>query len=247
MKFKSILVGIMVIAIMSACTSQKEESAEKIDSQISIEPLVEDVLSQEELAKLTPEDVINSLMEGNKRFVNNDLTARDHTKQVRQSTFGQYPKAVILSCLDSRIPVEDVFDKGIGDVFVGRVAGNFVNTDLLGSMEFGCKVVGSKIIMVLGHESCGAIKATIDKVELGNITSMLKNINPAVDMSQSYTGQKSSVNPEYVSLVSENNVKNTIEVIRQNSEILKEMERKGEIKIVGAIYDMNSGIVRVVN
>ncbi len=249
MKKQFLIVGLIGLASLFACTSSNQNSGQPppADSKIEIKPLVEDVLSQEELSKLTPDDVIASMMEGNKRFVNNDLTARDHTKQVRISTFGQFPKAVVLSCLDSRIPVEDVFDKGIGDIFVGRVAGNFANEDLIASMEFGCKVVGSKVIMVMGHESCGAVKAAIDGVELGNITNMLKKINPAVEMSQSYAGDKSSVNSEFVSLVSENNVRNTIQTIREGSVILKEMEDKGEIKVVGAIYDMDSGTVRILN
>jgi carbonic anhydrase len=150
---------------------------------------------------------------------------------------------VILSCLDSRIPVEDVFDKGIGDLFVARVAGNFVNTDILGSMEFGCKVSGAKLILVLGHESCGAVKAAIDNVKLGNITGMLGNIEPAVARSQDFKGDKTSSNPAFVEYVAKNNVLNTIETIRKKSPILKEMEDKGEIKIVGAYYSLKTGEV----
>jgi carbonic anhydrase len=149
------------------------------------------VLTAEEKA-LTPDMVLQSLKDGNRRFMNNEITDRDHSAMVSNAASGQYPKAVIISCLDSRIPVEDVFDKGIGDIFVGRVAGNFVNTDLLGSLEFGCKVSGAKLILVLGHESCGAIKAAIDNVKLGNITAMLENIRPAVKKSQDFNGEKSS-------------------------------------------------------
>src|SRR6187431_2832187 len=131
-------------------------------------PLREKVLTAEEQKALMPDTVIQRLKEGNQRFVNNSITARDHSAMVRNASVGQYPKAVILSCLDSRVPVEDVFDKGIGDLFVARVAGNFVNEDILGSMEYGCKVSGAKLILVLGHESCGAVKAAIDGVKLGN-------------------------------------------------------------------------------
>lgn len=209
-----------------------------------IKPLVETVLTAEQQAKLTPEMVLTSLKEGNDRFINNDLTARDHTEQIRKSATGQFPKAVILSCLDSRIPVEDVFDKGIGDLFVARVAGNFVNEDILGSMEFGCKVAGSKVILVLGHEYCGAVKAAVDDVKLGNITAMLSKIRPVVtQLSQSYTGDKTSKNPEFVHMVCEGNVIKTINDIRKNSPILKEMEVTGKIKIVGAVYDMDTGKV----
>ena len=211
---------------------------------IEVKPLIEKVLTEEDQAKLTPEGVITSLKEGNKRFVNNDLTARDHTAQIRKATNGQYPKAVILSCLDSRIPVEDVFDKGIGDLFVARVAGNFVNEDILGSMEFGCKVAGSKVILVLGHEHCGAVKAAVDDVKLGNITAMLSKIRPVVEeLTPQYDGDKTSKNPEFVHMVCEHNVKKTINDIRAHSAILKEMEDQGEIKIIGGVYDMDTGEV----
>ena len=140
--------------------------------------LVEKVLTQEEQAALTPDMVIQSFKEGNERFMQNDLTARNHSEQVRKSTNAQYPKAIVLSCVDSRVPVEDVFDRGIGDIFVARVAGNFVNEDILGSMEFACKVSGSKLILVLGHEHCGAVKAAVENVELGNITPCLPKSTP---------------------------------------------------------------------
>lgn len=204
--------------------------------------LVEDVLTEKQQKALTPTKVIKMLKEGNKRFINNDLTARDHSKQVRKATHGQFPKAIILSCVDSRVPVEDVFDRGIGDVFVARVAGNFVNEDILGSMEFACKVSGSKLILVLGHEHCGAVKAAVDNVKVGNITSMLKKIRPAVK-DVKYKGDRSSKNPEFVHMVCEQNVRNTIEQIRKKSPILAEMEEKKEIKIVGGVYDMDTGEV----
>ena len=183
------------------------------------------------------------LKDGNRRFVSGTLTSRDHSRQIRAAALGQYPKAVVPSCLDSRIPVEDVFDRGIGDLFVARVAGNFQNTDILGSMEFGCKVSGSKLILVLGHEHCGAKEGAIDNVELGNITSMLKNIRPAVDHFADYKGDKSSANEEFVHMVAEQNVRLTIAGIRENSPILNSMESKGEIKIVGGLYDMGTGTV----
>lgn len=204
--------------------------------------LVEDVLTEKQQKALTPTKVIKMLKEGNKRFINNDLTARDHSKQVRKATHGQFPKAIILSCVDSRVPVEDVFDRGIGDVFVARVAGNFVNEDILGSMEFACKVSGSKLILVLGHEHCGAVKAAVDNVKVGNITPMLKKIRPAVK-DVKYKGDRSSKNPEFVHMVCEQNVRNTIEQIRKKSPILAEMEEKKEIKIVGGVYDMDTGEV----
>ena len=206
-------------------------------------PLVEKVLTREEQDKLTPDEVIKMLKQGNRNFVSDTLTSRDHSMQVRAATNGQYPIAIVLSCVDSRVPVEDVFDRGIGDIFVARVAGNFANTDILGSMEYACKVSGSKLVLVLGHEYCGAIKSAIDGVDLGNITPMLENIKPALDHFTEYTGDRTSQNDEYVHMVSEQNVRITIEYIRQNSPILKEMEQKAEIKIVGAMYDMDTAVV----
>lgn len=206
-------------------------------------PLIEKVLTLEEQQALTPDMVIQSLKDGNRRFVNNDLTARDHSAMVREAAVGQFPKGVILSCIDSRIPVEDIFDKGIGDLFVTRMAGNFVNADILGCMEFGCKVSGAKMILVLGHESCGAIKAAIDDVKLGNITAMLANIRPVVAKSNDFKGEKTSQNAAFVEYVAKNNILNTIETIKAKSEILREMVENKEIKIVGGYYNLKTGEV----
>ncbi|QIP17313.1 carbonic anhydrase [Spirosoma aureum] len=236
---------IALIAFSVSVQSCKNKDVDKVDTTLITitNPPVEKVLTADEQAALTPDVVINSLKDGNRRFVANEITARNHSALVRSASAGQFPKAVILSCLDSRIPVEDVFDKGIGDLFVGRVAGNFVNGDLLGSMEFGCKVSGAKLILVLGHESCGAIKAAIDDVQLGNITAMLANIKPAVVRSQDFTGDKTSKNDAFVELVAKNNILNTIESIKSRSPILKEMSEQGKIKIVGAYYDLHTGEV----
>ena len=160
-----------------------------------------------------------------------------------QTSQGQFPTAVVLSCLDSRVPVEKVFDLGVGDVFVARVAGNIINPDILASMEYGCKVVGSKIIVVLGHTECGAVKAAIDKVELGNITELLAKIKPAVDSLSKFDGEKTSKNKKLVDEVSVENVDVSMDNIRKNSPILKEMEEKGEIDIVGCMYDLENGKV----
>lgn len=211
--------------------------------EINQNPLIERVLSAEEQKSLTPDDVLQSLKEGNKRFAQGSLTLRDHSKQIRAAINGQFPKAIILSCIDSRVPVEDVFDKGIGDLFVARVAGNIVNEDILGSMEFSCKVSGAKVVLVIGHEYCGAVKGAIDKVSLGNLTGLLKKISPAVEACQHYTGAKTSKDADYVDLVIRENVKMSVVNIRQQSPILKQMEEAGEIKIVGAYYDMDNGEV----
>ncbi len=202
---------------------------------------VKTVLSAEERAKLTPDQILQDFLDGNERFRNNNLTHRDHSEQIRKSAFGQYPKAVVVSCLDSRVPVEDVFDQGIGDVFVGRIAGNFVNEDLLGSLEFACKVAGAKLIIIMGHQHCGAVIGAIDDVKLGNLTTTLSKIKPAIRMSQNYNGNMTSKNEEFVKIVSENNVRHAISTIRSKSPILKEMEENGEIKIVGLFYTLTKG------
>jgi carbonic anhydrase len=211
--------------------------------EVNQQPLIERVLTADEQKQLTPYDVLQSLKEGNKRFASGTLTLRDHSKQIRYAVNGQYPKAIILSCIDSRVPVEDVFDKGIGDLFVARVAGNVVNEDILGSMEFSCRISGAKVVLVIGHEYCGAIKGAIDNVELGNLTALLRKITPAVDACSHFKGDKSSKNPEFVDMVIQQNVRMTVENIRKQSPILHEMERAGEIKIVGAYYDMDNGVV----
>ena len=228
-----------------ACTSPSDQRpADSPQQQEQVVGLVEDVLSKAEQDALTPDMVIQLFRDGNERFMRNDLTARDHSAQVRKSAVAQFPKAIVLSCVDSRIPVEDVFDRGIGDLFVARVAGNFVNEDILGSMEFACKVSGSKLILVMGHEHCGAVKAAVDDVKLGNITPMLSKIRPSVEM-VAYDGERTSGNQAFVHMVTEQNVRNTIDKIRSGSPILKEMEDKGEIKIIGALYDMDNGQVSI--
>jgi carbonic anhydrase len=227
----------LVLALSLGAVLASVVSAASDDPQ----PLVERVLTQEEQAKLTPDEVLGLLQAGNQRFVAGTLTSRDHSAQVRHAATGQFPKAMILSCVDSRIPVEDVFDRGIGDIFVARVAGNFENTDILGSMEFACKVSGAKLVLVLGHEHCGAVMAAIDGAELGNITPMLENIKPAVAALSSYEGVKTSKNPDFVHKVTEKNIRLTIADIRKRSPILKQMEDAGDIKIVGGLYNMDTG------
>jgi carbonic anhydrase len=201
------------------------------------------VLTQAEQQALTPDEVLSQLEQGNQRLVSGTLTHRDLKGQVRAAASGQFPEALILSCLDSRVPVEYVFDRGIGDVFVARVAGNFENVDILGSMEYATKVSGAKLVLVVGHEDCGAVKAAIDGVELGNITAMLENIQPAVEALSAYEGDRTSANPEFVHLVTEKNVRLTMERIREHSPILKGMEEQGQIKIAGALYDIKTGAI----
>lgn len=204
--------------------------------------MIKEIINKEKQDSLTPKKVLDALLAGNERFTGDKMYQRDYSSQINQTSGGQWPQAVVLSCIDSRVPVETVFDQGVGDIFVARVAGNFENTDILGSMEYSCKVAGSKLIFVLGHEACGAVKAACDDVELGNITHLLSNIKPAVEATET-DGGRNSKNDSFVAGVVENNVKLTIQRIREKSPILKEMEEKGEIKIVGGVYSISSGKV----
>lgn len=205
------------------------------------------VLTQPEQQAMTPQQVLELLAAGNRRFVQGDVTHRDHRAQIRAAATGQWPKAVVLSCLDSRVPVEDVFDCGIGDLFVARVAGNFVNVDILGSMEFACKVVGARVVYVLGHEHCGAVKGAIDRVELGNLTAVLRAIAPAADEVKDVEGERTSQNARFVHRVAEQNVLRTLRRVRSESAILRELEASGAIRIAGGMYDMDTGEVTPLN
>jgi carbonic anhydrase len=196
--------------------------------------------TKETQSVLTPQSVLDMMKEGNKRFLSKSVANRDHHQQVKDTSTGQYPMAVVLSCIDSRVPVEIVFDKGIGDIFSARVAGNIVNVDMLGSMEYSCKVAGSKVVMVLGHTKCGAVTAACKHTELGNITALLSKIMPAVD---ELVKPDVELTSEVIEDVVVLNVKNAMEQIRKDSPILKEMEDEGEISIVGAVYDVSSGVV----
>lgn len=223
----------LLVLILVASSAQAENST----------ALVERVLTQEEQAALTPDQVLTALKQGNQRFLSGTVTSRDHSAQVRSAAIGQFPKAIVLSCVDSRIPVEDVFDRGIGDIFVARVAGNFENTDILGSMEFATLVSGAKLVLVMGHSDCGAVKAAIDGAELGNITAMLENIKPAIDSLADYKGDKTSANPDFVHKVTVRNIEISIEDIRKRSPVIENLEKEGKVKIAGALYDMKTGAI----
>lgn len=193
---------------------------------------------------ISPATAIQMLRAGNLRFTNNDFTHRDLHAQVKQTANGQYPFAAILSCIDSRIPTEIIFDQGIGDVFNARIAGNFVNEDILGSLEFACKLAGSKVIVVMGHTSCGAVKGACDHAKMGNLTQMLSKITPAMDAIETPEGtDRSSKNLDFVNQVALMNVTMAIENIKTQSSILNELFENGEIDIVGAMYDVQTGIV----
>ncbi len=189
---------------------------------------------------LTPQLAHQILVEGNQRFIQNVKVQRNLQDQVLETSMGQYPFAVILSCIDSRVPAELVFDQGIGDIFSVRVAGNIINEDILGSMEYACKVAGSKIVVVMGHTKCGAVTAACQNVELGNITHLLSKIKPAVEFIKR---EKEEMNDDLVEDVAVKNVKLSIERIRKESPILSEMEKNGEIEIVGSIYNVSDGKV----
>lgn len=192
---------------------------------------------------ITPAMALELLKEGNKRFVNNLKLNRDLLQQANETSDGQHPFAVILSCIDSRTSAELIFDQGLGDVFSIRIAGNIINEDILGSMEFGCKVAGSKIIVVLGHTKCGAIKGACDHVEMGNLTALLSKIQPAVYDENSETENRNSSNPEFVEKVATMNVKKTLHAIMERSPILKEMVETGAIGIIGGKHDIATGVV----
>ena len=198
----------------------------------------------ESQSAITPSQAIEILKQGNVRFTSGSTTSRDYQSQVSQTAGGQYPLAAVVSCIDSRIPTEIVFDQGIGDIFNARIAGNFVNEDILGSLEFACKVAGAKAIVVMGHTSCGAIKGACDKAELGNLTQMLEKIMPAVDAIHTPEGaDRSSANAAFVDAVAAKNVEFTLAKIRENSSVLNEMLEANEIEIIGAMYDVASGKV----
>ncbi|MDE0790629.1 MAG: carbonic anhydrase family protein [Schleiferiaceae bacterium] len=202
--------------------------------------------TKETQASMTPDKSLHYLKEGNIRFLNNLKANRDLLGQVNHTSEGQFPFATILSCIDSRVSAELVFDQGLGDIFSVRIAGNFVNEDILGSMEFACKLAGTKLIVVLGHTSCGAIKGACDDVKLGNLTNMLANIKPAVAAVQEpkNVNYRNSRNTEFVDNVATKNVHLTIARIMEESPVLAEMQNNDEIKIIGAIYDINTGAAK---
>jgi carbonic anhydrase len=201
--------------------------------------------TKESQSRITPEGAVSLLKEGNARFLENKKANRNLLDQVSQTAGGQYPFATILSCIDSRVSAELIFDQGVGDIFSVRVAGNIVNEDLLGSMEFACKLAGTKVIIVLGHTSCGAVKGACDDAKMGNLTVLLSKIKPAVEAVTEPEDPKmrNSKNLDFVDHVAEMNVKLTIEDIRRKSRVLQDMEEFGEIQIRGAMYDVKTGKV----
>lgn len=200
-------------------------------------------LTKEIQDSITPKMALEILKEGNKRFMNNLKANRNLLQQANETSDGQHPFAVILSCIDSRTSAELIFDQGLGDVFSVRIAGNIINEDILGSMEFATKVAGSKIVVVLGHTKCGAVKGACDHVEMGNLTALLSKIQPAVYDEKTETENRDSSNSNFVEKVALINVKRTVQAISERSPILKEMIKQGEIDIIGGIHDITNGEV----
>ncbi len=201
--------------------------------------------TKETQSKMTPELALQELKEGNQRFRNQNKVDRNLLEQVNDTSTGQYPFATILSCIDSRVSSELIFDQGIGDIFSVRIAGNFVNEDILGSMEFACKLAGTKLVLVLGHTACGAVKGACDHARLGNLTALINKIEPAVEAvtEPQDTNLRNSGNAAFVDAVAKKNVEMTIDAIRNSSSVLADMEREGSIQIVGGMYDIKTGQV----
>jgi len=237
--FSYITLALATQLILPAC-----HNADSVQSPKAVMPTLRTtVLTAADQQALTPDKALQNLKEGNLKYRQNLATAMDDTIMMQETAQGQYPEAFILACMDSRVPVEKVFDAGIGDLFVGRVAGNIVDEDMLGSMEYGCKVAGARLIVVLGHEACGAVKAAADGEELGNITGLLARIKPALQQSQGIPGDHTSKNAAFIASVVQHNIRNSIQEIKAESPVLKEMVDKGQIKIVGAYYHLATGEV----
>jgi carbonic anhydrase len=201
-----------------------------------------DALTREQRDKFTPEQIIQAMKNGNERFRKGERKDRNYLREQRASAAGQYPAAALLSCIDSRAPAEVIMDLGIGDIFNSRVAGNIENPDILGSLEFACKLAGAKVVLVMGHTACGAIKGAIDNAELGNLTGLLAKIKPAVEAT-TYSGERSAKNYAFVDAVASKNVEMTVANIRKDSPVLADLESNGTIKITGAMYNLETGAV----
>lgn len=238
---------LFITILFSGCGEKQQEQEEIVEDAEVEESPIDFPLSQAERDALTPEDVIQEFKEGNILFTKDSLTERNRKARMEKTALNQYPKAMIVSCIDSRVPAEEVFNQSIGDVFVGRIAGNFVDTEMLGSIEYATKVAGSKVVVIMGHEGCGAVKSAIAKVELGNITELLDHIEPAVEMTTDYPEEERTLkNEDFVKQVIVNNVLYNLQQTRNNSPIIAEMEQNGEIELVGAYYDISTGEVQFI-
>ncbi|MGD8439944.1 MAG: carbonic anhydrase family protein [Holophagae bacterium] len=242
MKTPTVLATAAAAALVAiGCAPQQTPVAE---APAAPEP-VRDVLTAEDQQALTPQQVLDDLKAGNERFVAGQLTPRDYMAQAEATASGgQYPKAAILGCVDSRVPPEIIFDQGIGDIFVGRVAGNVEDVNLVGSMEFATKVAGSKVILILGHTSCGAIKGAADGVELGNLTELLNDFDAPIARAAAETeGEANSSNSAFLNVAIEENVRQTIADILDQSAVISELVDNGDLLVVGGVYDLATGRV----
>lgn len=249
--FKTLGIAVLLLGAV-ACketpTSTNESEVAVQEKDTITEIPVKSILTAEEQAGMTPDEIIGRLKKGNENFMRNNLTQRDHSAQRVDAMLGQYPKAIVLSCVDSRVPVEDVFDLGIGDIFVARVAGNIENADIVGSMEFATAVAGSKLVIVMGHTACGAVKHAIDNtdaasMEMNSLQNLLDEIKPSVAKTEPNGGEVSSKNVTFTNNVITTNAIQTVEDIRQRSPKMAALEKAGTIKIVPAVYNMETGKV----
>jgi carbonic anhydrase len=232
--------GVAAAAMILGCQSSPQTNGNLAGTGATASP----VQTKESQAAMAPQSALVELKAGNARFVAGHPLVRNQIADVKATASGQYPFAVVLSCLDSRQPIEIVLDQGIGDIFSARIAGNVLNGDILGSMEFACNVSGAKLIAVIGHSNCGAIKGAIDDVELGNLTGLLAKIKPAIDAVPASVQARTSKNYSFVDQVSEANVRLVMKEISERSPILREMIDKGQIKLVGGMYDLSTGKVQ---
>ena len=245
MKISSVAVfGIAGAVLLAACAPPEATDTAETRAPEPVRDAT--VLTQAAQQALTPDDVLTQLKEGNRRFVEDRMIPRDYMAQAAATADGQYPKAVILSCLDSRVPPEIVFDQGIGDLFVGRVAGNFENADMLGSLEFATKAAGSKAVVVLGHSQCGAIKGAVAGVDMGNLTAMLENFDEVVARARAYIAEMEAAGVDTDAVVAraiEENVRQTVADILEYSSVISELVASGDVVVVGGIYDLATGKV----
>jgi carbonic anhydrase len=240
------LLSALITAMLftGACQCSRPAGATSVQNSARDMTTVSAVQTKASQAAMTPEQALEELREGNARFVAGKSRRLDRPAQVNATAAGQYPFAIVLSCIDSRQPSEIVFDQGIGDIFTARVAGNVLNDDILGSMEFACKVAGAKLIVVIGHSNCGAIKGAVDDIQLGNLTGLLAKIKPAIDAVPADIQPRTSKNHAFVDEVAEANVKLVMKEIRERSPILRVMLIRGEIELVGGMYDLSTGKVQ---
>jgi carbonic anhydrase len=240
LKVVSLLASLPALLLLTAgCKSSEQANGSMTGFSVMASPP-----TKESQAAMTPQQALDELRAGNERFVSNHPLSRNLAADIKTTASGQYPFAVVLSCLDSRQPIEIVLDQGVGDIFSARVAGNVLNDDILGSMEFACKASGAKLIAVIGHSNCGAIKGAVDNVQLGNLTGLLTKIKPAIDVVPGDVQPRTSKNLTFVDDVSEANVKLVMQEIRERSPILREMLDKGEIGLVGGMYDLSTGRIQ---